>query len=156
MNQSINGPINVARIEKDNKVLHFFMDYHENVEQQTVCEDIRSKDISKFFMDDVFDKATSQDPIHFFIESVPMYHEKGAGKTEGRYADRVINLLLKTFNIKSKGDDIYTSNTFKNVTLHYVDIRPYIFTEIDELFAKLLEFRKFIWMKKNINNDVVN
>lgn len=155
---NINGPINLARVEGKinniDKVLHFFMDYHENIEHQTVCSDIRSKDISKFFMEDVFDKADkSGEQVDFYIESVPMYHENGATKTEGRYADRVINLLLKSFTTK-KRDDVYGSDEFKNVTLHYVDIRPYVFQELDALFDELLKYKGFIWTKKNINQEI--
>lgn len=152
MSQNINGPINLARIEKDGNIIHFFMDYHENIVDQTVCEDIRSTDISKFFMN-IFDNAKT--PVQFYIESIPMHHKDGASKTEGRYADRVINLLLKTFNDGTKEHDIYKSKTFNNVTLHFVDIRSYIFSNIDNLFMELLNIKQIIWLKKDINTAII-
>ena len=47
----INGPNNVVRLEKGNKVLYIFGDYHIPVKQQTECnfsDDYQSIDFDKF------------------------------------------------------------------------------------------------------------
>jgi hypothetical protein len=157
----VKGPINLARVEGNingvNKIFHFFMDYHENVQHQTTCTDIRSKDISQYLIQKFDEISKTNKEAHFFIESIPAYHADGPTETEGRYADRVINMLIRTFTKKIKnGEIMYSSEEFDKIKLHYVDVRSYIFKEIDDLFSELLNYRGVVWNKKNLNSEVIN
>ena len=52
MSKTINGPINVVRLEgeinKIKKVLYVFMDVHINIKSQTKCEDQMSDDVTAY------------------------------------------------------------------------------------------------------------
>lgn len=144
----INGPVNLARIdgEIDNqkKTFYMFMDYHEKVGNETMCGNTEgSQDIHRYLLDKIKNISKTDDEYHIFIESAPVFHKNGAGKTRGRYADDVINLLLETFTEPGgTGGIIYTSKNeqYNNIKLHFVDIRTFIFQDIDNMFADLMKY----------------
>lgn len=134
----INGPINVVRLEGEvngiKKVLYVFMDNHIDVSQQTKCDDIRSKDIHNYFVEN-FDKISEGNKMYdFFLEMFPTYLIDKGSQRKNMYLLESRDLFLKSFSIDRKNNVVGKSNNFPNVRLHYIDIRDYIIDNYDRLF----------------------
>lgn len=134
----INGPINVVRLEgevnKIKKVLYVFMDYHMDVTQQSKCDDIRSKDIHNYFVEN-FDKISEGNKMYdFFLEMFPTYLIDKGSYRKDMYLLETRDLFLRSFSINRKKNVVGKSNNFPNIRLHYIDIRDYIIDNNDRLF----------------------
>ncbi len=161
----INGPMNIITIEgsildengnrRDIK-LSTIADYHEDPNKQTECLNIRSVDLSKYLIRLFENYKNKGDKLHFFIETIPINHDKITDK-RGRYADSVINMLLKSFQMPGKGKNgiVYSSEIFPNVVLSYIDIRPIIFPSMDRLFRDISEYMTQSWATMNDNPVLV-
>ena len=126
----INGPINVIRLEGAingiKKVLYVFMDFHMDVTQQTRCDDIRSKDVNTYFVEN-FDKISEDNIIYdFFFEQRPTWIIREKGPYKEHYIEEIDRLFNKSFMINRKKNVVNKSNNFPNIRLHYIDIRDYI------------------------------
>lgn len=130
----INGPVNIVRMEGQingiKKVIYLFMDVHERIEQQTQCDNIFSVDVQKYFVDN-FSKLNSNDMVYdFFVEIRPselsseIYKNKSLDYKD-IYIEEVVKLFTKTFKFDSKKNKVKINKLFKNIRLHYLDIRDY-------------------------------
>jgi len=126
----INGPINVVRLEGivngQDKVLYLFFDIHNDIFQQTKCEDFDNIDIGQFFQKEL---SMIKTPIDFFMEIAP--EEFGFYKNIhqiDRYFFEMRKFFLQNFNKKKDN----------NVRFHYVDVRDY--THILKIAPELYQY----------------
>ena len=119
----INGPINTARVEGyingQKKILYLFMDMHLTRDKETECMSSDSQHIVQFLREQ-FGNTDKQ--IDFFFE---IYSDLITVKqTEKRsiYIDQIDRLFKEMIEIKNNK----VKSTFKNVRVHYTDIRSYI------------------------------
>lgn len=157
----ITGPINAARLEGNinnkKKVIYLFMDYHEDVEAQTGCntinENIKSIHIVNY-LKSLFDRLRINDDTvyHIFAEIDKYYLNKVNYDKYGRYIDTIDKLFSSIFNFNDIDKNIYNSKdfsldseTYKNIKLHFIDIRSAIMLDILEpIYAATLIIPKLI------------
>jgi len=131
----VNGPINVVRLEgkvgQTKKILYAFMDFHMDVSVQTKCDDVRSKDMNTYLAE-TFDEISKQNKTYdFFLEQYPTFIPHGTQHPTHQYQSKlkyiweVSQLFTKSFTIDEK-NMVGQSKNFKNVRLHYMDIRDYV------------------------------
>ena len=117
MSKTINGPINVVRLEgeinKIKKVLYVFMDVHISLKSQTKCEDQMSDDVTAYIKKELI---KTDKPIDFFME-----HRLSENNMTQymSYRDMYIEEMEKFFytNFKNKTKD------FDKIRFHYADVR---------------------------------
>lgn len=152
----INGPINVVRMEgeinKIHKVVYIFMDIHLDTKDQTDCSDNNSIDIVKYFKNS-FENLNGNKIYDFFIEVFPTYLDYGTEKRCYSKNDEELIYLEKVWkffyeNVKFEKNKI--SSLFKNVRLHYVDIRHALY------YATLNPLNYSIYNIDNLNELTVD
>jgi hypothetical protein len=134
----INGPINCVRMQGNinniDKVVYLFMDYHPILSE---CSELDSIDFKSYFV-----KIAKKLPekVDFFFETskfaMDIFAENKNYKTfRGRYIDSVKKIYASEFKM-DKNNKIISSETFKNVRFHYVDIRfpfaVFVYKKTDE------------------------
>ena len=135
--KQINGPINIIRMEGNvnniKKVIYIFMDQHINLSQQTECNNVFAKDIDTFFAEN-FSKLNDSDTIYdFFLEIMPTstqnvkygYNFESNVNYRDIYIIEVVKLFRKLFNYEPSKNKVTVSKYFRNVRLHYMDVRDY-------------------------------
>lgn len=130
----INGPVNVIRLEGQvygiKKVLYLFLDFHVDVQNQTQCTNIYSEDIQKYFVNS-FDKLNQGSKIYdFFMEIHPSELINGHTNFDStdyrdKYIREVVKFFQKLFKFDPQKNKVEVNELFKNVRLHYLDIRDY-------------------------------
>lgn len=141
--KQISGPVNVIRMEGDihgiHKILYLFMDWHENLYFQTECLNVFSKDVNKYLAENFY-KLNGMSTIYdFFMEIRPTDIippvELGVKSIlpKKKYISQVIKFFSTVFTYDQEKDAVKISNTFKNVRLHYLDIRDYFKFHIMDL-----------------------
>jgi len=135
--KQINGPVNVVRLEgKFNsitKILYVFMDFHVPVSFETVCDNIFRKDIEEYFAESFYNLNSTNKIYDFFLETWDMefdninygLHYKSNKNYKGMYIEEVIKLFRKLFVFDPKSKKVRSSKLFKNIRLHYLDIRVF-------------------------------
>lgn len=161
----INGPINVIRLEgqvnKINKIIYIFCDYHMPVERQTRCASATQNDSS----------VQSDDFVKYFIKTIKQAYDKKNGITydlffearmsriidepdiplqltrRQRYIEEFHKFFKSSINIVKTKNNNKTiikntgSKTNDNLRLHYVDFRDYLSSKINII---LDEIRKIL------------
>lgn len=134
----VNGPINVVRMEGEingvQKVIYIFMDQHAGVTEQTKCDNVFAKNIDTYFAESFYDLNNSEIMYDFFLEIMPNTLQNVSYglpfQSDENYRDIYIReiwrLFRKIFNYDPKKNQVSVSKYFKNVRLHYIDIREYI------------------------------
>ena len=135
--KQINGPINIIRMEGEvnsiKKVIYIFMDQHISLTQQTECDNVFAKDIDIFFAEN-FSKLNDGDKIYdFFLEIMPTntqnvkygYSFESNVNYRDIYILEVVKLFRKLFKYEPKKNKVTVSKYFRNVRLHYMDVRDY-------------------------------
>lgn len=140
-NKWINGPTNVVRLEGQigsvHKTCWFFMDVHEPIDHQTQCSNIYSRDINQFFIKNFTKLSKSSDLTYdFFLEIQPteLAHNiniKNYAEPKMIYIEEVVKLFRKLFKYDKAKNRV--SSYFKNVRLHYLDIRDYYYIKIEKI-----------------------
>lgn len=131
----INGPVNVVRMEGKinniHKVIYLFMDIHLNISEQTKCNGIGSVDIQNFFKES-FENLDQNKTYDFFMEIFPEYlspltNLEILNKPESQMI--YLRRLQKFFydHIRFDPEKNKISSLFKNVRLHYIDIRGLLY-----------------------------
>ena len=132
----VSGPVNVIRLEGDihgiKKVIYLFMDFHMSVNDQTQCENIFSKDVQKYFTDNFYKLNEGSNIYDFFVELYPTEladdtYKKGISSKDykEKYIEEVVKLFRKIFRYDPRKNKVHVNKLFKNVRLHYLDIRDY-------------------------------
>jgi hypothetical protein len=161
----VSGPYNVVRLEgPNNKTIYLFFDIHFDLKKQTECSNIGSTDFAEFFVKTFKQMPTTNVMYDFFLEVYPTRIDKlEINKLDGiyvdstaRYIDKVTRLFLKLFLRKKGSDKVEISNIFKNLRLHYFDIRDYyeniIAYDINPV-KRILETQKRISKKINLTSE---
>ena len=145
----INGPNNVVRLCKDNKILYIFGDEHLDPEEQNECpimDEYESMDIDKFIS--LFiktEKVTEFDLFAEFFDS--MYKNVKTNKREN-YIKNFIRLFQS--KLKKSDNEVRINPLYKNIRFHFMDIRNTI-----KKAAKLLYFDENLSNKDNLNKKVI-
>ncbi len=163
----INGPVNIIRLEGNvhgiNKVLYLFMDYHNNVTSQTQCSNVFSQDVQKYFTDSFFQLSEGTLMYDFFLEIYPSELTKTPKdfmrkEYKEMYIEEVVKFFQKIFKYDSKKNKVSVNKLFKNVRLHYLDIRNYykhnVHSDVSEMISIARSFMKNDYI--NVSNlDVI-
>ena len=140
MSTQINGPINVVRMEGEidnvKKCIYIFMDTHYDLGQQLECDDVFAKDVNVYFAEKFRELNESDKKFDFFLEIRPtnlqnVSHGFSVSVDANHrtiYIGQVMKLFRKFFNYDPKENKVDTSEIFKNVRLHYMDVRDYFQT----------------------------
>lgn len=143
----ISGPVNIARLEGDvhgiKKVIYLFMDYHMEVNNQTQCTNIFSEDVQKYFVNSFYNLNKGDKIYDFFLEIYPT--ELGGKKqkinypvdSKEKYIEEVVKFFRKLFVYDPKKNKVSINKLFKNVRLHYIDIRDYYKTNIFDRISQM-------------------
>lgn len=138
----INGPINFFRLKNNNKDIYLFSDIHKNLNNQTECDEINSINIDKFFLN-FFKKNKKQ--VDFMLETYKDYQNNCESQI-------YLVKLRKMFN------SFYIKNPhYKNLRIHYLDIRNYKYLEqIHQNSYYLIDYLKSnnIYKFTTINNKL--
>jgi hypothetical protein len=168
--KQINGPINVVRLEgKFNnikKVLYVFMDFHMPVSAETVCDNVFRKDIEEYFAESFYDLNSSSKMYDFFLETWEMNFinvnfglpYKTKLNYKGMYIEEVIKLFRKLFVYEP--NKAHISKIFKNIRLHYLDIRTFFeesfYFEFHDMIHLANEMRMRIDINMNYLTAIIN
>ena len=134
-NKFVNGPINAFRLEGKigdiEKIIYIFMDIHEPIYSQTKCPNIRNEDITSFFQKN-FDNISKTNKIFdFFFEIHPSDVLKNPTTRKLKYINEINDLFIKSFNFDPEKNKVGVSKEFKNIRLHYIDIRDFVTEHIN-------------------------
>lgn len=132
----VNGPINVARVEGTiygiKKVLYLFMDYHNNVLYQSQCDNFDNIDLNKYMIKE-FREANGKTPekvFDLFLEiSNTRAHENMVQMYKARYIDEVQRFFSH--------ETLSEKKAIPNVRYHYIDIRDFLKTSINDISHNL-------------------
>jgi hypothetical protein len=132
----VNGPLNVVRLEgmiyNIKKVLYLFFDYHMDVMYQSQCDSIDSIDLNKFIVRE-FRGAYKDDQnkiFDLFLEITPTAIPK---KKSLEFRRRYIDEAMRFFSLEHTAD----TKVLNNVRYHYIDIRDYLKSNINDMFYVL-------------------
>lgn len=145
----VSGPVNVVRLEGTvhgiNKVIYLFMDYHMNVDDQTQCENIFSEDVQNYFTRNFYELNNSSITYDFFVEIYPSElantrYQHGIVKKDHKekYIEEVVKLFRKIFRYDTKKNRVSVNRLFKNIRLHYLDVRDYYKHNIHDKVSKMI------------------
>ena len=135
------------------KVVTMFMDVHMSPNAQTVCSNVYSKDINKYLAESFYELNDTDRMYDFFLEIYPStFKVDSATRAEAiakqgppsvgpsvsgnerprfsrpsrrreKYIWQALNLVKSAVKYDAAGDRVSISDIFKNVRLHYLDIR---------------------------------
>ena len=148
--KKINGPTNVIRMEGSingiKKIIYFFMDVHVPYEYQTDCNDPdNSIDIVEYFRNNFIKLKNINKTYDFFLETTPeLIIEKVAElypEPKLKYIRKVGKFFYESIRFDASKNKL--SSLFKNVRLHYIDIRTvilyHLFPILDYAISQLEE-----------------
>jgi len=165
----INGPVNVIRMEGEvfgiKKIIYLFMDYHMSVTNQTQCENVFSKDIQYFLADNFYKLSNSStDRIYdFFAEIYPTElantrYQEGIQRKDYRekYIEEVVKFFRKIFRYDKQKNKVVINKLFRNVRLHYLDVRDYYKHNIHHQVSEITQLAKRFMINDNIDLRSLN
>lgn len=133
----VNGPVNVVRmegaIEDVKKVIYIFMDQHLPITEQLECDNIFAKDINSFFVEKFNNLNDSTRMYDFFLEIMPSktqnishgFFHNAQLNFRDIYLIEVWKIFRKIFKYNPESNKVFQSKYFRNVRLHYIDVRDY-------------------------------
>lgn len=137
-NKLINGPFNTVRLEGQvnsiNKVIYVLMDIHLPVHDQLECENLFNQDISTFLADKFYELNDGNKKYDLFLEIFPSMLDNKSTSINGnsqmykeryKYIVEVRKFFQKLFVYDDKNNKVSIHDIFKNLRLHYMDIRDY-------------------------------
>ena len=144
----VSGPVNVVRLEGNihgvRKVIYLFMDVHVPVYIQTECTNIFSKDINKYFAESFYELNNASKKYDFFMEVRPndVIYPANPGpmkKRKHNYIDQMVKLFATILKYDKEENKISISDYFKNVRIHYLDVRNYLQHHISNISNEPLD-----------------
>jgi hypothetical protein len=161
--KQLDGPVNVVRLEGTingvKKVLYVFMDFHIQLGNQSKCDNIFSTDIGKYFAETFYKLNESSKKYDFFFEIHPtemQFYKYGynfelpLNYTE-MYIYEIFKLFKRLFNYDQNKNKVSFPKIFKNVRLHYVDIRDYFYNSFFDQLSTVGKLTDNLFMQININ-----
>ncbi len=126
MAQFVNGPINYVELKgfvgNVKKSFVFFMDTHNELDNQTRCDTFDSVDIAQYLYKII---KETKIPLDFFMEIRQNELNKPMGNKKSIYIREVEEMFKSVFVMKKQTDRniVKYAKTNHNVRLHYLDIR---------------------------------
>jgi len=150
----VTGPMNLVRMEGTvhgiKKVLYIFFDFHLPITYETICEDMRAKEIHNMLAE-AFDNIKDTDKMYdFFMEIYPFEISRFSKfqeeyKQRDKYLLQARKILAKNFVYDKDKNVVGRSKEFPNVRFHYIDIRDYLNSDAKWKILPAIE--------NNINNN---
>jgi hypothetical protein len=152
----VNGPINVFRLEGQinniKKVIYLFGDFHEQINVETTCNSYLSDDFIKYYYKTM--KKTDPNVTYDFLfenyADVDMFeqYKYSYSPYRKRYIDDIREYIdhdIAIYETKKSSTSVLLQNKgsklFKNVRLHYFDIRSfYRIRQTDDLVNNIFVF----------------
>lgn len=153
----VNGPVNAFRLEGKignvKKTVYLFGDFHYSICAETKCDSYKSKDFVNYFYQTISntDKKITYDFLYENYSNVDMFDQ--AKNTDFKFRDNYINEIRKYIvrdmnlhekkNEKKENTPSYENKgsvNFKNLRLHYLDIRSFYGTDLLNFVAKDIYF----------------
>ena len=159
--RQINGPINVVRLEGEihgiKKVIYLFMDYHIPLPIQTECTNVYSKDANKYLSESFFELNNASKKYDFFMEIRPTeIMDRGKLKEQKNiYIKQIAKLFSMIFIYDKEHNKVNISDYFKNIRLHYLDVRDYLKLHIYD-YINSASFNASEMVYNGLNPDVLN
>jgi hypothetical protein len=167
----VSGPYNVVRLEgqvdgSETKVIYLFFDIHLMLAKQNECSNIGATDFAEFFVKTFKDMPSSNRMYDFFLEIYPTDSGKVKMNTFGgvdidpttRHIEKVLRLFSKLFVYSTSSDKVEPSDVFKNLRLHYFDIRDYfepiVSHDISPVEKILLNAKNYSGNKLNLSPEL--
>jgi hypothetical protein len=158
----VSGPINVMRLEGEvqgiKKVIYLFMDFHISINNQTQCQNIFSQDVQKYFANNFYKLNNGSIVYDFFVELYPSElahnsHQKGITHRDYKdiYIEEVVKLFKKIFRYDPRKNIVRMNKLFKNIRLHYLDIREYFKYNIPQQISEMTDIAKDFMQTDNID-----
>lgn len=124
----VNGPVNIMRLTKDNKIIYIFGDVHNNKQSQIPCPpNIDSIDIDDLLLK-IFEKNKDVN-FNLFCET---YISNNNLKSDKKfyidninnliYIEKIFKIVIDNVNYDDK-NSLIPSKKYKNVKFHWFDIR---------------------------------
>ena len=166
----VSGPVNVLRLEgmigNTPKVIYLFMDYHIAVRSQTQCANVFSQDVQKYFANNFYrlSQGSKSQMYDFFLEIYPsevagdQYRKRldnMFADSKEKYIEEVVKFFKKIFRYDSRKNKVYVNKLFKNVRLHYLDIRRYYKHSLQDKIFEITEITNKMMKDDNLTiNDL--
>ena len=115
---NLSGPINYFLLSKNDKQVHIFFDVHSDLYEQTKCEEYSSVDIDKYIKK-VLDDGSKTKTMDFFLEIFA--NDTDVYRKNENYMLEIRKFYRTYFHSNKK---------VKNIRMHYLDIRDYIYVQI--------------------------
>jgi hypothetical protein len=145
----INGPINAIRLQGKinniDKVIYIFCDMHFEQCEQTQCNDIESEDFHKYLYKFINEHENTEINYDIFFES--SQNNMNENSLRMKYIVEFTKFFWLIKKIKNNN-----KNKYKNIRMHYIDIRKSMYD-----YNKILKKIKHV-INDNIflNNDKLN
>ena len=136
--KQINGPTNIVRMEGRvhgiKKIIYLFMDWHIPLHEQSECNNLFSKDIDKYLIENFYEISKKSSAMYdFFMEIRPTEELVEYQPTDSKnrrkdmYIRQVMKLFRKIFKYDKEKNKVDVPELFSNIRLHYLDIRDYLY-----------------------------
>lgn len=164
--KQVNGPINVIRMEGEvngiKKIIYLFMDLHIDLSEESECKNLFSKDIDKYLVEN-FKKLNDSDKIYdFFLEIDPermqniSYGYNYPINLRDNYIGQVIKMFQKIFVYEPDENKVYVSDYFRNIRLHYIDVRSYYQLMMSDIINSMNTMVISMWKNIDINLNILD
>lgn len=145
--KEINGPVNIIRMEGTinniKKVIYLFLDFHLELDEQKECTNIFSKDVTSYFVDTFHNLNENKKIYDFFVEINPtMLINNEPELYVENYIFETLILFMKIFKYNPETNKVSMSDIFKNIRLHYADIRNFfygVFDNVEHSFSNIID-----------------
>lgn len=154
----VNGPVNVVRLEGNihgiDKTIYLFMDYHIPVTSQTKCDNVFSDDVQKFFADNFYNLNDKDKMYDFFLEVHPSELAYKADRdSKEMYIEEVVDFFRKIFKYDPKKNTVSINKLFKNIRLHYLDIREFYQQKVHDRISKMSDIAHKYMISESIDTQ---
>ena len=147
----VTGPYNAIRMEGEidgnKKVVYMFMDIHMQPDGQTTCSNIYSQDINKYLAESFHELDGADRVYDFFLEifqqdykidsqvKAEVIAKQGRSRRRGMYIWKMLDLMKASVEYDEARDMVSASKVFKNVRLHYLDIRDVLIRILGDVYS---------------------
>ena len=143
----VSGPINLVRlegeIEGNKKVFYIFFDIHNDLYDQTECNDIKATNIKDLLVDKFSQTKVMYD---YFLEIYTMSDYTKSDISKKNTIKYILNLSYmfgKSANFDYEKNKVLSSKEFPNVRFHFIDFRYFLYHHNDYYFGNIiLDFEK--------------
>lgn len=171
----INGPLNAFRLEgkiaDTKKIIYLFGDIHNPISAETKCDSYTSIDFVKYFYETMknTDKEKQFDFLFENYVDIDMFEQYKYSnyKYREKYLDEIRSYVDKDIDMKEKNKKIFNagSKSFKNLRLHYLDVRSFygasdicitLSNKIDDLLHNYNYGYEQLWMIDGLMINYIN